>query len=77
MNAVPPLQEAGLFYRTSSSVRIWWEFKEPKGPKGSYRGLDGVPDARARAVRLDVPHPARVDASPGEHALGESDLQWF
>ena len=27
-------KEAGLFYRTSSSVRLWWEFKEPKGPKG-------------------------------------------
>ena len=21
-------------YQTSSSVRLWWEFKEPKGPKG-------------------------------------------
>jgi hypothetical protein len=23
----------GLFYRTSSSVRLWWELEEPKGPK--------------------------------------------
>ena len=27
-------KEAELLYRTSSSVRLWWEFKEPKGPKG-------------------------------------------
>ena len=26
-----------LFYRTSSSVRLWWELEEPKGPKGSER----------------------------------------
>ena len=28
-------KEAQLSYRTNSSVRIWWEFEEPKGPKGS------------------------------------------
>jgi hypothetical protein len=27
-------KEAEPFCRTSSSVRLWWEFKEPKGPKG-------------------------------------------
>ena len=27
-------KEAGPLCRTSSSVRLWWEFKEPKGPKG-------------------------------------------
>ena len=27
-------KEAGLFCRISSSVRLWWEFKEPTGPKG-------------------------------------------
>ena len=27
-------KEAWSFYRTSSSVRLWWEFKEPKEPKG-------------------------------------------
>ena len=27
-------KEAGLFCRTSSSVRLWWELEEPKGPKG-------------------------------------------
>ena len=27
-------KEAGFFCRTSSSVRLWWEFKEPKGPRG-------------------------------------------
>ena len=26
-------KEAGLFYRTSSSVRLWWESKESKGPQ--------------------------------------------
>jgi len=29
-------KEARLFYRTSSSVRLWWEFKEPKGPKTAH-----------------------------------------
>ena len=36
---------AGLFYRTSSSVRLWWEFQEPKGPKGGMllrQGRGGV-----------------------------------
>ena len=32
-------KEAGPFYRTSSSVRLWWEFKEPKGPKGGPGGI--------------------------------------
>ena len=27
--------KAGLFCRTSSSVRLWWEFKALKGPKGT------------------------------------------
>ena len=27
-------KEAGLFCRTSSSVRLWWELEESKGPKG-------------------------------------------
>ena len=31
-------KDAGLFYRTNSSVRLWWEFKEPKGPKGDGTG---------------------------------------
>ena len=26
-------EEAWPFYRTSSGVRLWWESKEPKGPK--------------------------------------------
>ena len=26
-------KEAGLFCRTSPGVRLWWEFKESKGPK--------------------------------------------
>ena len=30
-------KEAGLFCRTSSSVRLCWELEEPKGPKGSLR----------------------------------------
>ena len=29
-------KEAGPFYRTSSSVCLWWEFKEPKGPKNRH-----------------------------------------
>jgi len=29
-------KEAGFFFRTSSRVRLWWEFKKPKGPKGRY-----------------------------------------
>jgi hypothetical protein len=37
-------KEEGLFNRTSSSVRLWWEFKEPTGPKGlrGGRGERGV-----------------------------------
>jgi len=31
-------KEAELSYRTSSSVRLWWEFKEPKRPT-EYMGL--------------------------------------
>ena len=27
-------KEAGPFCRTSSSVRLWGEFREPKGPNG-------------------------------------------
>ena len=27
-------KEAWTFYRTSSEVRLYWELKEPKGPKG-------------------------------------------
>ena len=30
-------KEAELSCRTSSSVRLWWEFEEPKGPKGHSR----------------------------------------
>ena len=34
-------KEAGPFCRTSSSVRLWWELEEPKGPKGDF-GRVGV-----------------------------------
>ena len=39
-------KEAGLFCRTSSSVRLWWELEEPKGPKGPKGCGVGAPDLR-------------------------------
>ena len=37
-------KEAELSYRTSSSVRLWWEFEEPEGPKyfSSWSGSVGA-----------------------------------
>ena len=45
-------KEAGLFCRTSASVRLWWELEEPKGPEGSSM-LKSAPGA-IRCVR--TPH---------------------
>ena len=40
-------KEAGPFCRTSSSVRLWWEPEEPKGPKlAPDRQVRGVGDSR-------------------------------
>ena len=41
-------KEAGLFCRTSSSVRLWWELEEPKGPKGPVD--ERVPAGATRTV---------------------------
>ena len=42
----------GPFYRTSSSVRLWWDFEEPKGPKGtnSITHVSALQDARGRQL---------------------------
>ena len=42
----------GPFYRTSSSVRLWWEFEEPKGPKGTdtITHVSALQDARGRQL---------------------------
>jgi len=45
---------AGLFCRTSSSVRLWWEFKEPKG-------LKGLPDPQASFFFFFATHKPRVE----------------
>jgi hypothetical protein len=33
---------AGLFFRKSSGVCLWWELKEPKGPEGPTEQFSGT-----------------------------------
>ena len=52
--------EAGLFCRTSSSVRLWWEFREPKGPEkqvpvSAYvEGSKNLKDLEERRLRITL-----------------------
>ena len=56
-----------VFYRTSSSVRLWWELKEPKGPKGCM--------TRAWTANGHAPDPAIVTLVPGwQSCLGRCCL---
>ena len=60
------LKEAELSYRTSSSVRLWWELEEPKGPKGSPPNTPPSPTPSPHSgAHLAVPEsPApRVEAA--------------
>ena len=41
-------KKAGLFCRTRSSVRLWWELKEPKGPVARERSAESAVDPRIR-----------------------------
>ena len=50
-------KEAGLSCRTSSSVRLWWELEEPKGPINGFGGMQWQSSVISHLVTI----PPRVD----------------
>ena len=55
-------KEARPFCRTSSSVRVWWEFTEPDGPKERKRKREREREVDVERERQQVTSPLRDHA---------------